>query len=82
MAGYAARCSEHGLSTPCLACAQDHVAGDDHAPGSHTSTCRRCRTRTKKPNDHAAHPARRPRLAPDFAALAANDDTLTHLTEV
>lgn len=65
MTAYAPRCTDHGTSTPCQACAADHAAGD-HPHGAHPTTCRRCRQRPK--TDHLT----------DTAALAANDTD--HLT--
>jgi hypothetical protein len=76
-------CQEHGTSNPCPGCSADHLLGD-HATKPRPRTCRRCRAaaRAATTPDRPDPPPPRPRLVPDYAALAAHDDTLPHLTEV
>lgn len=68
-------CEDHGTTNPCPSCRADHLAGE-HTDTTHKATCRMCRADARP----AAPPAPPKQL--DVAALAANDDTLTHLTEV
>lgn len=79
MAGRRVVCTDHATTNPCPGCAADHKVGD-HARTPHADTCRACRSEARA----AAAPtpaAPRPRHL-DVAALAAHDDTLSHLTEV
>ena len=77
------RCADHGTTNPCPGCAADHILGD-HVDAPHKDTCRKCRSDARaaaKPDQDPTTP-RRARTVLDVAALAAHDDTLTHLTEV
>lgn len=76
-------CADHGQTNPCPSCAADHKVGD-HKVVPHTDTCRACRSDARPVTTPTTPtpPARRTRAVLDVAALAAGDDTLTHLTEV
>lgn len=75
-------CPDHGQTNPCPSCAADHKVGD-HVGAPHRDTCRACRSDHRAAAKPDQDPApRRARTVLDVAALAAHDDTLTHLTEV
>lgn len=74
-------CPDHSQTNPCPGCAADHKVGD-HATTPHTATCRLCRSDARPTPDSPPDTPRRARTVLDVAALAAHDETLTHLTEV
>ncbi|GAB3166717.1 hypothetical protein GCM10027059_26110 [Myceligenerans halotolerans] len=71
-------CTIHDQTNPCAGCASDHLAAA-HAPGDHLATCRRCRAACRKPR--TTPPTYQPPPMPDYAALAAGDDTDYDLEE-